>query len=288
MKPNPPKKVACVTLWCCSLFKKTTERCPILLFICLLSASISLQASSVFPSRVWLVPETNPGSLYHKFLFVSSFSCEALQLWSSARIHRSAVQSVYFMSHDVRTAHPSFPHMIVSEQFCLIVLILRAGRTLTHLLIPLISKCLHLDPPMQQVLSEEGRMTDFKSYFFFFHITGLICIKVMRSLTSCVSLRVKKGFRYLASSHRKPFKSCLWKIWASYSSSVSSDKCSDSMALPWKRERERVRHVFSVPKPLSYSSDLTSSSQLAQGSCVFKLGVVCFFHLKLNKLCEQP
>ncbi len=68
--------------------------------------------------------------------------------------------------------------------------------------------------------------------------------KGLSSLTSCVSLRVKKGFRYLASSHRKPFRSCLWKIWASYSSSVSSDKCSDSMVLPWKRERERHCHKY--------------------------------------------
>lgn len=67
----------------------------------------------------------------------------------------------------------------------------------------------------------------------------------LHHLTSWVSRRVKKGLRYLASSHIKPFRSCLWKIWASYSSSVSSDKCSDSMVLPW-RERQRKRGVSQI------------------------------------------
>lgn len=40
----------------------------------------------------------------------------------------------------------------VSEQFCFILLIFRTWWTLTDLFIPLISECLHLYSPMQQVL----------------------------------------------------------------------------------------------------------------------------------------
>ena len=54
----------------------------------------------------------------------------------------------------------------------------------------------------------------------------------MTSLTFCVNVRVKKGLRYLASSFIKPFTFGLAKL-ISRSSSVSSDKCSESTVSPY-------------------------------------------------------
>lgn len=68
-------------------------------------------------------------------------------------------------------------------------------------------------------------------------------------LTSCVSLLVKKGFKYLASSHINPLRSWRFMYWASYSSSVSSDKCSDSMVFPWKDHKywSNMRNAAVIP-----------------------------------------
>lgn len=49
-----------------------------------------------------------------------------------------------------------------------------------------------------------------------------------------MSLLVKKGFKYSTSSRINPLRFCRFMYWASYSSSVSSDKCSDSIVFPWK------------------------------------------------------
>lgn len=139
------------------------ERCPTLMFIFLPSPSNSSQPS-IFIHSVFLllVPKLytkqSQAVLSHILLSFSSFSHESLQSWSwspslSGTVRLPAVRSAH-LSSDTSLCSPL---MIVSEQFCLIVLIFRARRTLTDLLVPFISERLHLDPPMQKILREEGR-----------------------------------------------------------------------------------------------------------------------------------
>lgn len=115
-----------------------------------------------------------------------------------------------------------------SQMVYFILVVLGAWRPLADLLVPLVRQRLHLDSTAQKVLrsrkinNDTGAGPGGGGEF---------------SFTSWVSRRVKKGLRYLASSHIKPFRSCRWKIWASYSSSVSSDRCSDSMVLPWRKRQ---------------------------------------------------
>lgn len=56
-------------------------------------------------------------------------------------------------------------------------------------------------------------------------------MKKKKKQTCWVKRRVKKGMRYLASSLRKPFRWGLTKF-TSYSSSVNSDRCSESTVSP--------------------------------------------------------